>query len=189
MLELLEQRRMLLVVLAAALLVSALVVGAISRGPPRAIVFEPASTLEDGAPIRVHIAGEVVRPGVYEMYQGERVIDAIAAAGGATTNADASALNLARRLRDGERLEVPARSSRTSAAAAPHLVSAGPIDINTATAAELDRLPGIGAAYSRRIVDSRTVDGPYRSIEELVTRRVLPASTFEGIRELITAGP
>ena len=63
------------------------------------------------------------------------------------------------------------------------------MNINTATQAELDQLPGIGEAYSRRIVDSRAVDGPFKTVEDLVTRRVVPASTFDGIHELISVGP
>ena len=191
MLGQLERHKFPLLALAAALVVSALAIGAMAGGPSDPITFQAASSLPDGTPIRVHVAGEVARPGVIEMFEGERVIDAINEAGGATSNADVDALNLARRLRDGERIEVPSRSApRGAASPAPAPLTAGqPLNINTATLTQLDQLPGIGEAYSRRIVDSRSVDGPFKTIEELLSRRVVPASTFNGIRDLITVGP
>jgi competence protein ComEA len=114
------------------------------------------------------------------------VEDALGAAGGASAGARLDEINLARYLRDGEQIVVPgaAVASRSLPASAPS--SVGQVDINTATQAELMALPGIGAAYSRRIIDSRLVDGPFTDIEELLARRVLPASTLDGIRELIT---
>jgi competence protein ComEA len=145
------------------------------------IEFAYGSGAPDGAPIRVQVAGAVVSPGVYEMRAGDRVVDAVAVAGGPSSVADLEALNLARRVRDEERLVVPSRAAS--------LVPGARLDINTATRDQLDALPGIGEAYSRRIVDSRTVDGPYKSTQDLVTRNVLPSNVFEGIRDLIAASP
>jgi competence protein ComEA len=156
--------------------------------PPSGLVIQTGSSLPAGAPIRVHVAGAVVAPGVYDLREGDRLVDALALAGGPTDDADLEALNLARRVRDEEQVLVP-RRERAAVPRVEPLHSGGQLDINTATAAQLDQLPGIGEAYSRRIVDSRRVDGPFRTIEELVDRRVVPRATLDGIRALITVGP
>jgi competence protein ComEA len=186
----LERYKLLLLALAAALLVSTIAVRGMAGGASEPIVFDTVSRLPEGTPIRVHVAGEVARAGVYEMREGDRVIDAIDAAGGATAGADSNALNLARRLRDGEQLVIPNRSAvRSISAAVPTLAPGQRLDLNTATEAQLNALPGIGAAYSRRIVDSRAVDGPFKSVDDLLTRRILSASTLDGIRDLVSTGP
>ena len=95
-------------------------------------------------------------------------------------------LELAVRLRDEDQIVVPRFGEDVSAVAG---TTSAKININTASAGELDALPGIGEVYSQRIVVSREADGPYVSSEELVERQVLPRSTYEGIRELITTGP
>jgi competence protein ComEA len=154
---------------------------------PAPLEFTQGDSLPDGAPIRVHVAGAVVRPGVYDLRAGDRVIEALAAAGGPSATADVETVNLARRLRDAEQLVVPQR--RTPSTAAATLPPGARLDINAATEAELDLLPGIGEAYSRRIIDSRRVDGPFKSTDELVQRRVLPQATFERVRDLISVGP
>ena len=84
----------------------------------------------------------------------------------------------------------PARGEGpVSYAAAVESAAPAVVNINTATAAELDDLPGIGEVYSQRIVESRTWDGPYQTTEELVERRVIPRGTYEKIADLITVGP
>ncbi|MPZ24413.1 MAG: hypothetical protein GEU28_12965 [Dehalococcoidia bacterium] len=190
MLVWLDRHRYLLLAVAALMLITALWAGGMADGASRPIEFQTGSRLPDGTPIRVHVTGEVARPGVQEMFEGERVIDAINEAGGPTASADQESLNLARRLRDGEQLVVPSRSSSPQSAGAVAALASGQLlDINTATETELDQLPGIGAAYSRRIVDSRTVDGPFKTVEDLISRRVIPSPTFESIRPLITVSP
>jgi competence protein ComEA len=154
---------------------------------PRPLVIQSDAPLPIGAPIRVEVAGAVANPGVYDLSQGDRIADALAAAGGATADADMAAINLARQLRDEEQIVVP-RIEATAVPAAPVVVPGELIDINTAGVETLDLLPGIGEAYSRRIVDSRSLDGPYASIDELLQRKVLPQAVFDGIRDLITVG-
>jgi len=178
----------LVLAVSAAVLAGGIWAGGLRTGGAEPIVFHAAGSLPDGAPIRVQVSGEVRQPGVYELAEGDRVLDALDAAGGPSALAETESLNQARRLRDGEQIIVPARTAAKSPGPVLALASA-PLDINTATEQELDTLPGIGAAYSRRIVDSRTVDGPFASIEDLARRRVLPASTLEGIRDLITVLP
>ena len=103
------------------LVVAALAVSHLGASEPPPITFEAASRLPPGVPIRVHVTGEVAQPGVYQLAEGDRVIDAVNMAGGFANGADAEALNQARKLRDGEQLVVPSRvgSSRTAAAQAP----------------------------------------------------------------------
>jgi competence protein ComEA len=186
----LERHQYLALAAAVLLLLAGLAVREARNGAPPALVLQEAQSVEGGLLV-VHVAGAVAAPGVYELPGGARVQDAVAAAGGPTSAADLDAMNLARRLRDGERITLPA-SSRSNASVSVTPVPrppSVPLDINRASRAELEELRGIGEAYSRRIVDSRTVDGPYTSIDDLVSRRVLPAATLAAIRDLLTVAP
>lgn len=131
-------------------------------------------------PVVVHVAGLVARPGLYRLAGGARVADALAAAGGAVPGADLSTLNLARVLEDGEQLIVAApRAPGPASGAAPGALGGaaagaqrpdGKLDLNRATAAELDALPGIGPVLAGRIVAYREQHGGFRSVRDL--RRV-----------------
>jgi competence protein ComEA len=117
----------------------------------------------------VDVAGAVRRPGLYRLRSGARIDDAIVAAGGATAKAQLDAVNLAAPVADGEQVVVPGRGS--GAAAAP-LSTAGsspsaPLDLNTATAEQLDALPGIGPVTAQKILDYRQAHGPFHSVAEL----------------------
>lgn len=126
--------------------------------------------------VRVHVVGEVVAPGVVTMAPGERVVDAVAHAGGFSSMADEAALNLARRVLDGEQIVVPAQGAGVTL-----------IDVNSASASDLEALPGIGAVYASRLIDARTTGGAFASTDALVERDVLPMSVYEAVRDLITA--
>ena len=181
-----ERNRLLILGLAAiAFLASFLLLSLLDQGPPP-VEFRYDAGLPRGTPIRVHVTGAVQEPGVYDLRAGHRVIEAIAAAGGPTAAADEQALNLARPVRDGERVVVPRQGTASETLG---LTPGQRLDINTASAAQLDDLPGIGEAYSRRIVDSRTVDGPFETTADLVERRVLPRATYDRIQHLIMTGP
>ena len=153
-------------------------------GPPALEIDLPSAT--ESGPIEVYITGAIAEPGVYEMKDGDRVIDVLFEAGGHTDDADLEAINLAVRLHDEDQIVVPRFGQTVSTVSGT--VSAK-ININTASAGELDALPGIGEVYSQQIVVSRETNGPYVSSEELVERQVIPRSTYERIRDLITAGP
>jgi competence protein ComEA len=183
----LERYQWLVLALALLLFGAVTLVPELGGDGPAPLELRDQPLAPEGAPIRVHVDGAVVAPGVYELRQGDRLVDAIATAGGATPDADTTGLNLARRVRDEEQVLVPGR--RTTAAPAVPLQPGQRLNLNTATAAQLDQLPGIGEAYSRRIVDSRALDGPFASPEDLVERRVVPRATFEGIRDLVSVGP
>jgi len=113
----------------------------------------------------VDVAGAVRAPGLHRFAPGARVADAVAAAGGATGRADLTLLNLAAPLADGEQVVVPARGA--AAAAGGGASTTAPLDLNTATAEQLDALPGIGPATAQKIIDYRQAHGPFRSIDEL----------------------
>jgi competence protein ComEA len=134
--------------------------------------------------IRVYITGAVQRPGVYPMADGDRWIDALEAAGGPTDDADLASVDLARRVRDEDTILVP-RLGHTAVAGAAQ----GPlVDINTASAEELEALPGIGEVRAGRIVRSRQENGLFASVDELLERELIPASVFEEIVDLVTVG-
>ncbi|GAG45667.1 unnamed protein product, partial [marine sediment metagenome] len=135
---------------------------------------------------QVYVAGAVNRPGVYFLSDGDRWIDAVEAAGGPTADADVEAINLARRLHDEDQVLVPRLGEQGNPDSASNDEKIG---INSASAALLDTLPGIGEVRSQSIVDSRQRDGPFSRIEELVERKLIPQSVFDQIRELITVGP
>ena len=136
--------------------------------------------------IQVYVSGAVNRPGVYFLSDGDRWIDAVEAAGGPADDADLEAVNLALRLHDEDQVLVPRLGEQSN----PHPTSnEEKIDINSASAATLDDLPGIGEVRSQNIVDSRQRDGPFSRIEELVERKLIPQSVFDQIREQITVGP
>jgi competence protein ComEA len=143
----------------------------------------------------VEVAGAVVRPGLYTLAGGARVGDAIAAAGGYSPRVDASAatrsLNLAAVLRDGEQVRVPSRDDPDSAAGG----SSGPptggnansrLNLNRATAAELESLPGIGPATAAKIVGART-ERAFATVDDLLQRKLVSAKVLEAIRGLVTA--
>jgi competence protein ComEA len=182
MLAWLERNSFLALALAGAFLLSGLAAREVLTGQDAPVLVLQDTAIEPGAPIRVHVSGAVAAPGVYELAAGDRVEDAVAAAGGPAPGADLDTINLARRLRDGEQVRVEG-----GAAVAPVAVSTGePLDLNLATQEQLIALPGIGEAYSRRIVDSRAVDGPFASVDEVLERGLVPERTLEGIRAMVT---
>ncbi|KRE38626.1 competence protein ComEA [Janibacter sp. Soil728] len=127
----------------------------------------------------VHIVGKVRRPGVITLPAGSRVDDALEEAGGATSGADLTGVNLARQLVDGEQVVVPAPGESvvgaaptgaggpTGAGAAGPGASDGPVNLNTADLATLETLPGVGPVLAQRILDWRTEHGQFTAVEEL----------------------
>lgn len=147
----------------------------------------PSST---PAPIRVHVSGAVRQPDVYELPPGSIVKDAIEAAGGPASDADLDGVNLAVELRDQQQVYVPRQGE--VAPMAPAVggggAPAGPVNINTATAAELEALSGVGPKTAEAIVEYREANGPFESIEDIVNVPGIGEGTFEKIRDKITVG-
>lgn len=133
----------------------------------------------------VNVAGKVANPGVYKLPTGSRVVDAINMAGNQLKGVDISDINLARVLADGEQILVgtpPAVAAKKS----PAKVSASnPLDLNRATAAQLDTLPGIGPVTAQRILDYRTKVGRINSVDELKKISGLGGAKFEEIKNLL----
>jgi competence protein ComEA len=146
-----------------------------------AIVLLPAPTQ---APLVVDVGGAVKLPGVYTLPAGSRVQDAITMAGGLAPEADPSTINLAAKLRDGQKVLVPVVAVEgTQPASEP--AASYPIDLNTATQAELDSLPGIGATRAEDILAYREAHGGFKSIDELKQVGGIGDTTFERIKDLI----
>jgi competence protein ComEA len=148
---------------------------------PRAVQGEAAAA----GRVAVHVAGRVRRPGLVRLAAGSRVLDAVRAAGGTTPGADLDAVNLARKLVDGEQVRIPARGQ--APAAAPAGQAAGPLDLNTATAEQLDTLPGVGEVTAGRIVAYRAAH-PFTSVDELLEVPGIGQRRFEQLKDLVTVG-
>ena len=177
----------------------AVLVWVVARNPSgQAVTLRPVPTEK---PIVIQVSGAVPRPGVYALAQGSRVQDAISAAGGFLAEADKTGINLARALADGEQLDIPYVSGSspvildatttvttvTSVATAPS--STELININTASASELDTLPGIGPTTAQKIIDYRQQNGPFVSAEDIINVSGIGPGTYEKIKDLITVGP
>ena len=168
----------------------AALVWVVSRNPTgEAVVLRPVPTEK---PVIVHITGAVPRPGVYALPQGARIQDAISAAGGFLAEAEKSQINLAAVLEDGEKLDIAylEGASPVLTTPIPDVVTSTTelIDINTASAAELDTLPGIGATLAQRIIDYREQNGPFITIEGIIDVPGIGSGNFERFKDLITVG-
>jgi competence protein ComEA len=176
---------------------------AVQGGVPLGVAASGAASRSDAATISstarilvVEIVGAVDHPGVFRLPAGSRVGDLVDAAGGYGPRVDtgraARELNLAALLADGDQVHVPSRDDQagsgptdgpTSGSTAPH----APIDLNRATAAELDTLPGIGPATAAKIIASRE-EQPFASVDDLRTRKLVGEKTFEKLKDLVAAG-
>lgn len=152
----------------------------VAAAPPPSVV--PADVV-------VQIAGAVVRPGVYHLPLGSRVGDLVTAAGGPIDGVDAAVLPLAAKVADGQRVYLPKPGEPVSAAAGVSVggssASAGPVDLNSATVAQLDALPGIGPATAAAIVAYRDKNGPFKTIDGLLEIKGLGAAKVDALRELV----
>ena len=160
----------------------------VRSGPSEALVPAPTASASPTTVILVDVAGWVRRPGVYEFADGARVIDAIDAAGGARPGAVLSSLNLAAPLVDGTQVLVTkeSQSAPTTETGTGASGATGLVNVNSATNAELETLPGIGEVIAQAIVDHRTENGPFTSVEQLVDVSGIGDATLENIRELVT---
>jgi competence protein ComEA len=160
------------------------------RGQPITLLPPPTP-----APLQVYVVGAVAAPGVYSLPAGSRVKEAVEAAGGALPEANLQAINLAALLEDGAKVSIPSTLIHTdepplppsrASGTMPPSEKSGLININTATQAELESLPGIGSVIAQRIIAYRQANGPFSKIEDLLNVPDIGPKTFENIKNLIT---
>ena len=191
--------------LTAAVLAAALVVSALAwRGrpqvetvvPPPVVAAAPSASGGGGGatstPLVVAVTGRVRRPGVVTLSAGARVIDALRAAGGPLPGADLALLNLARKLADGELVVVgvpggdpAAQPAGAATGGVPGGGAQAAIDLNTATLAQLDTLPGVGPVLAQRILDWRTEHGRFTTVDQLADVPGIGESRLSQLRDLV----
>lgn len=148
----------------------------------------PAATGVPGEPLVVAVSGKVVRPGLVRVPPGARVADVLSAAGGPLPGTDLGAVNLARKVSDGEQVAVgvPAAADAVSTSTPPSAGAPGaPVDLNTATVAQLDALPGVGPVTAERIVEWRTRNGRFATVEQLREVDGIGERRFGQLRPLV----
>ncbi len=161
-------------------------------------IIDPTPTpTQTPTPILVHMTGAVQRPGVYPLPPGSRLFEAVEAAGGLTSDADPERVNLADRIQDAQQVFIPRLGKTPPPSPTPIAASLsgstesgqlghGLININTASVAELDALPGIGPVYAARIIAYREDHGPFPSPAEIVQVKGIGTATYEKIEGRIT---
>jgi competence protein ComEA len=184
----------LIVLLISLILNGALVL--ILHGPMRTTLeIVPPTPSPTPSRVRVYVSGAVAAPDVYELPLGALVRDAVLAAGGGTADAELSQINLAQEIKDQSQVNVPARrqgmptlstspSSTPSSPVTSHDAS-GSINLNTADLTELQTLPGVGPVLAQRIVDFRTQNGPFASVEGLKEVKGIGPATFEKLKDQV----
>ncbi len=181
-----DNRRYVLMMLSMIALVGIAMAGArYPRPAPLTIQTAiPAPTATE-APCRVYVSGAVAHADVYALPPGSIAKDAVAAAGGASAEADLAQINLALTVQDGDQVHVPAKGE-AAASTRSQPIQEGKVNINRATAAELETLPGIGAVYAQRIVAYREAHGAFKTIQELAQVEGIGPTTIEKIKALVT---
>jgi competence protein ComEA len=175
-------------------------VGAAPLGPAGAAASPPLGAAPITSGLVIHVVGAVRRPGLYRLGDGKRVADAVARAGGATRRADLAALNLAAPLVDGTQVLVPARANVACGGGASGsavvgstspgqagTAGAGPkVSLSTATAEQLDALPGVGPITAQKILDYRAEHGPFASVDDLDAVPGIGPTRIDELRDLVT---
>jgi competence protein ComEA len=156
---------------------------------------DPSLATGPAGQVAVHVAGRVRRPGLVQLPAGSRVQDAIRAAGGPTSGAALDAVNLARKLTDGEQIRVPAPgdpapplppdAAGPGASGGPGGAPSAPLDLNTATVEQLDTLPGVGEVTAGRIVAYRTAH-PFTAVDELLEVPGIGQRRYDQLKDLVT---
>ena len=174
------QKRALLVMGLLILLLSVFIVARGNSQPNEAMQVVPITISEPE--IFVDVTGAVNKPGVYTLTGKSRVIDAIKAAGDSAPGADLSTINLARVLNDGEQIYVDSTVVNSKGVRVSKAVRSGPININRATARQLDALDGVGPVIAQRIVDYRKINGSFLTIDDLQKVSGIGAAKFAQIK-------
>jgi competence protein ComEA len=186
-----EKLKYVLFGLACGLLASALIL--LISTPPRGVPIQLAPP-PTPSPLFVDVSGAVHEPGVYELALDARVQDAVQLAGGLLPDANESAVNMAAKVMDGQKIIIPLEGEQLPAIKSNPLeelsVSASvsdiqPININTATQEELETLPGIGPSKAAAIIEYRSTNGPFNSLEDILEVSGIGEKTLDGFKDLI----
>ena len=182
-----EQKRGLAIIFALSIGIASFYFLNSRRGAEIVAVQELVPIVEQVEPAKliVNVAGKVTNPGVYQLPSGARVFDAIQAAGNQLKGVDISDINLARVLVDGEQILVGGSKSISGRSIVKKISPDNPLDINRATLAQLDTLPGIGPVTAQRIIDYRIKVGRINALDELKKLSGLGGSKFEEIKPLL----
>jgi competence protein ComEA len=182
-----EQKRGLAIIFALSIGIASFYFLNSRPGAEIAAVEELVPIVEQVEPAKliVNVAGKVTNPGVYQLPSGARVVDAIQAAGNQLKGVDISDINLARVLVDGEQILVGGSKSISGRSIVKKISPDNPLDINRATLAQLDTLPGIGPVTAQRIIDYRIKVGRINALDELKKLSGLGGSKFEEIKPLL----
>jgi competence protein ComEA len=164
------------------LLVAGLLVLVLAEPRGEAIELLPLPT---PSPLRLHVAGAVQHPGIVAVAPGAIVADAIEAAGGALPGADLDSLNLAAAVESGQQILVPLPGTAAPAESSLGAPSTSGLDLNRASAAELESLPGIGPSLASAIVQYRDQNGPFLSVEELLDVPGIGPTRLSQLRDLV----
>jgi competence protein ComEA len=168
--------------------------GAAAEPPAASVGSLPSPPSVVAADVVVQVAGAVDQPGVYHLADGSRVTDLITAAGGPAADADLQAMALASRLTDGQRVQVPhqgevlpstATGAGPAGATGSGVTPAAPVDLNTASEADLDALPGVGPTTARAIVAFREAHGPFHQVDDLTDVQGIGPARLDALRELV----
>ncbi|NLZ93553.1 MAG: ComEA family DNA-binding protein [Firmicutes bacterium] len=182
-----SRREQLGAIILAVLLIIGLIIRYFLLPRPTAVEILPpeeskAVEEQDSREIIVHVAGAVKKPGVYTLPEGARVFMALEAAGGVLADADKHALNLAEPLFDGRRIIVPYQGEEGEKTAG----ESGKVNVNTATAAEFEQLPGIGPAKAAAIISYREENGPFQSVDDLTRVPGIGPGTLATMKDYLT---
>jgi competence protein ComEA len=186
------QKRALILVGVGAIAISALsLFSGQARPNGDVVVAQPSVSAIPGesSTVVVDVQGEIVNPGIYQLPLGSRVADAIKAAGGVINGSDSSAVNLARFLEDGEQVyvaEINAAGIEGNSALGSGNISRGKLNLNRATASELDGLPGVGPVLAGRITAHRSEHGNFSSVDELRKVSGIGPAKFRELRDFVT---
>lgn len=184
----------LLLGVGAVIAASTFLINGVTSGPSEKVAVSaewPADqVVVKAATIYVHIVGEIVAPGIYELDSGARIVDVIFAAGGFSEKADQASVNLAREVTDGEQVVVfrvgQAPSTTMGSSGSTSSSRESQISLNRGSQAELEQLPGVGPALAARMIDWRTANGGFKKKEDLLNISGIGEKLFAGIKNEVT---
>ena len=160
-----------------------------STSGERMEILLPTATPASEVELKVYLSGAIRNPGVYSVQEGERLSDAVAAAGGPTEDADMAAVNLAQRVKDEQHWHIPKKGEEVRDTAGqgqpPSSSAMGRLDLNATSVEELKALPGIGDVRAESIVRYREGNGPFSRVDDIVAVRGIGQATLDAIRDLV----